>query len=69
MTAEAATAIKTYSPELMVTPVYTHALITSDDEAVASGERDSCLSRVTAMLPRVHVLVIGPGLGREAGSG
>lgn len=61
---EACTAIKSYSPELMVTPVYSHATITKGGPA-AAGEVQAMVNRVCSMLPRMHALVIGPGLGRN----
>lgn len=48
-TKDAATPIKSYSPELMVHPVL------DSDDACASIE---------AWLDRLHVLIVGPGLGR-----
>ncbi|XP_038056666.1 ATP-dependent (S)-NAD(P)H-hydrate dehydratase-like [Patiria miniata] len=47
---EAAPVIKSYSPELIVHPV-----LDSDD-----GVEETC-----AWLPRMHTLIIGPGLGRD----
>lgn len=57
----AAQTIKSYSPNLMVSPILrSHASIgnkePSDEELAAP---------IIAMLPRLHVLVIGPGLGRD----
>ncbi|KAI1310405.1 H-hydrate dehydratase [Xylaria venustula] len=54
--------IKTYSPNLMVHPLMRQSPPPSstdkeDPEKVAGGIID--------MLPRLHVLVIGPGLGRD----
>ncbi|KAI0966299.1 H-hydrate dehydratase [Xylaria arbuscula] len=54
--------IKTYSPNLMVHPLMRQSPSPSstdkeDPEKVAGGIID--------MLPRLHVLVIGPGLGRD----
>ncbi|KAM6180069.1 ATP-dependent (S)-NAD(P)H-hydrate dehydratase isoform 2-T2 [Erethizon dorsatum] len=49
-TREAAPVIKSYSPELIVHPVL--------DSSDAGRE-------VEAWLPRLHALVVGPGLGRE----
>lgn len=74
---EAALAIKSYSPELMVSPVYS-ANIFDDfidkqdeyqiEELLQSHEALSLTSKmvknVEKMLPRLHCLVIGPGLGR-----
>lgn len=48
-TKEAATVVKSYSPELIV-----HPLLESKD----------CPAEVSQWLPRLHSLVIGPGLGR-----
>jgi ATP-dependent NAD(P)H-hydrate dehydratase len=63
---QAAIPIKSYSPDAMVTPFYD-----ADDSAEVSGE---CVAseKVEALaqrvldefLPRLHSLVIGPGLGR-----
>ena len=53
--AEAGPAIKSYSPELMVTPVYSRA-----------GGTDGLAHTVAQAMSRLHVLVIGPGLGRSA---
>ena len=64
--AEAAGPIKAYSPELMVTPVYSHRRIASDEEAEAGAERTELTARIVALLPRLHALVVGPGLGRDA---
>ncbi|KAL5013029.1 hypothetical protein ScPMuIL_011580 [Solemya velum] len=50
-THDSATVIKSYSPELIVHPVLDH--ITS-------------VSEVSKWLPRMHSLVLGPGLGRSA---
>ena len=48
---DSALAIKSYSPELIVLPVLSH--------------EDSGLSEITTFLPKLHSLVIGPGLGRD----
>lgn len=48
---DSALAIKSYSPELIVLPVLSH--------------EDNGLSEITSFLPKLHSLVIGPGLGRE----
>ncbi|KAI1329664.1 H-hydrate dehydratase [Xylariaceae sp. FL0255] len=55
----AAAVIKTYSPNLMVHPLMRQ----SDPEAKDDAGQVS--SRVIEMLGRLHVLVIGPGLGRD----
>ncbi|KAJ3020205.1 hypothetical protein HKX48_001150 [Thoreauomyces humboldtii] len=57
-------AIKTYSPELMV-----HPLLLTTNSAEPSTPRDALAKRVSdsigEMLPRLHVLLIGPGLSRD----
>ncbi|KAI9824243.1 MAG: hypothetical protein M1832_002050 [Thelocarpon impressellum] len=58
---QAAQVIKTYSPNLMV-----HPYMRSSKHAAAGETADSVSSDVIAMLSRLHVLVIGPGLGRDA---
>ncbi|OQR84671.1 hypothetical protein ACHHYP_13056 [Achlya hypogyna] len=50
-TKEAAIPIKCYSPELIV-----HPLLTPDADAII---------KITAVLPRLDALILGPGLGRE----
>jgi len=55
----AAVAIKAYSPELMVTPFYSD----SDDGGVCQGSVD--ISPIVAGIPRLHSVVLGPGLGRS----
>ncbi|XP_005110931.1 ATP-dependent (S)-NAD(P)H-hydrate dehydratase [Aplysia californica] len=49
-TGDAAPVIKSYSPELIVHPIL---------------DNNNVLSELSEWLPRFHVLVIGPGLGRE----
>ncbi|XP_054430376.1 ATP-dependent (S)-NAD(P)H-hydrate dehydratase isoform X5 [Pteronotus mesoamericanus] len=49
-TREAAPVIKSYSPELIVHPVL---------------DRPDAVHEVERWLPRLHALVVGPGLGRE----
>lgn len=59
----AAQTIKSYSPNLMVFP-----LLRSAKTVAASHEDPSShemTSPILALLPRLHVLVIGPGLGRD----
>jgi len=68
---EAAIPIKCYSPELMVSPVYS-----AEEFDKAANENSgstitpnhplvrSMVTQVTSMLHRLHVLIIGPGLGR-----
>ena len=52
--------IKTYSPNLMVHPYMRQSKNLSADETI-----DSISAEVVAMLDRLHVVVIGPGLGRD----
>lgn len=63
---EAALPIKSYSPELMVTAVYRDHLV--DDQQpvhVQQQEVERAAEIVQSFLPRLHVLLIGPGLGRR----
>ncbi|KFZ06334.1 hypothetical protein V501_07494 [Pseudogymnoascus sp. VKM F-4519 (FW-2642)] len=57
---QAAQVIKTYSPNLMV-----HPLLRSSRHATASETSSSLSKSIIDLLPRFHVLVIGPGLGRD----
>lgn len=62
----AASVIKTYSPNLMVHPLMRQSPSpTSSDQSASSESADSIASRIVEMLPRLHVIVIGPGLGRD----
>jgi ATP-dependent NAD(P)H-hydrate dehydratase len=54
--------IKSYSPELMVTSFY-DAEVNIPFEVDA--EIDHGVERIIGAFPRLHVLVIGPGLGRD----
>lgn len=56
----AAQVIKTYSPNLMV-----HPLMRQTSHASATEDATSVAKSIIEMLPRLHVLVIGPGLGRD----
>ncbi|KAK2590912.1 hypothetical protein QQS21_011393 [Conoideocrella luteorostrata] len=60
-TPEAGAVIKTYSPNLMVHPLMRQSLL--NDDEVADPEKVS--AGIIDMLPRLHVLVVGPGLGRD----
>lgn len=63
-TAEEATGpIKSYSPEPMVSPVYDTKLIS--DPSTSEEEQTAFVNRMVALLPRLHALCIGPGLGRQ----
>ncbi|KAL2019796.1 hypothetical protein VTK56DRAFT_9147 [Thermocarpiscus australiensis] len=68
-TPSAATVIKSYSPNLMVHPLM-RSSPSSPAAPVTSGSPDDTdpsriAARIVAMLDRLHVLVIGPGLGRD----
>ncbi|KAL2352140.1 Ribokinase-like protein [Cryomyces antarcticus] len=52
--------IKTYSPNLMVHPYMRQKKNMSSSENI-----DNISAEVVAMLSRLHVIVIGPGLGRD----
>ena len=54
----AAPALKSYSPELMVTPFYCAELEQQQQTSPSA-------SVIVPFLPRLHALVIGPGLGRN----
>lgn len=56
----AAAVIKTYSPVLMVHPYMRSEKHLNDKETI-----DSISAEVVKMLDRLHVVVIGPGLGRD----
>lgn len=67
-TPAAAAVIKTYSPNLMVHPLMrqspssAHSGVTPSDPPDASKIASRIIDEI---LPRLHVLVIGPGLGRD----
>mmetsp|Transcript_6094 Transcript_6094/g.9346 ORF Transcript_6094/g.9346 Transcript_6094/m.9346 type:complete len:359 (+) Transcript_6094:127-1203(+) len=65
---EAALAIKSYSPELMVTPVYKANRFDRAMELKDQEEQNLLIERMVEkirnMMDRLHVLVLGPGLGR-----
>jgi len=56
----AAAVIKTYSPVLMVHPYMRSQKTLTDKDTI-----DNVSTQVTDMLSRLHVVVIGPGLGRD----
>jgi ATP-dependent NAD(P)H-hydrate dehydratase len=62
-TSHAAIPIKSYSPELIVYPM----LETSDgdDDDVDPARVDRIATQLQSVLSRLHVLVVGPGLGRN----
>ncbi|KXH52922.1 carbohydrate kinase [Colletotrichum nymphaeae SA-01] len=59
----AASVIKTYSPNLMVHPLMRQT--PSDAADAAATDSDKISGPIIDMLARLHVLVIGPGLGRD----
>ncbi|CAK7271465.1 hypothetical protein SEPCBS57363_004634 [Sporothrix epigloea] len=63
-TPAAAAVIKTYSPNLMVHPLMREGQPDGDGDGGGDDAR-SISQRVIDLLPRLHVLVIGPGLGRD----
>lgn len=69
---EAAIPIKCYSPELMVSPVYSAEEFEkaynehhSNVQQSALVLVDSMVNQVCSMLDRMHVFIVGPGLGRH----
>jgi len=56
--------IKTYSPNLMVHPLLRQSDISYPDDSPPPSAA-SVSASVNEMLPRLHVLVMGPGLGRD----
>ncbi|CAN0353790.1 unnamed protein product, partial [Ectocarpus fasciculatus] len=76
---EAAPALKAYSPELMVTPVYSADMLTGgsatgtrrdDKDDSKSDAFSAALARpiadsVSSRLPKLHSLLLGPGMGRH----
>ncbi|ORY60213.1 H-hydrate dehydratase [Pseudomassariella vexata] len=70
-TPAAAAVIKTYSPNLMVHPLMRQSperpIPPTSGNAPSSADTDSAeiSKRIIEMLPRLHALVIGPGLGRD----
>ncbi|EJP70523.1 carbohydrate kinase [Beauveria bassiana ARSEF 2860] len=66
-TPAAGAVIKTYSPNLMVHPLMRQSSSEANESAVSkeSTGADKIASPIVDMLARLHVLVIGPGLGRD----
>lgn len=67
-TPTAAAVIKTYSPNLMVHPLMRSSPASLADSITASSadtDPAQVAPRIIAMLDRLHVLVVGPGLGRD----
>ncbi|TPX25074.1 hypothetical protein DIZ76_010523 [Coccidioides immitis] len=59
----AATVIKSYSPNLMVHPILQSSKSLSNP--IPAPDPRHHAEPIISFLPRVHVLVIGPGLGRD----
>ncbi|KAI9831364.1 MAG: hypothetical protein M1826_003537 [Phylliscum demangeonii] len=57
---QASVVIKSYSPNLMV-----HPYMRQSHHATAAETGSSVSAKVIELLARIHVLVIGPGLGRD----
>ncbi|KAK3362277.1 Ribokinase-like protein [Lasiosphaeria hispida] len=67
-TPAAAAVIKTYSPNLMVHPLMRSspsALSSTPSTEPADTDPAQIAARIIALLDRLHVLVVGPGLGRD----
>ncbi|KAI8965840.1 Ribokinase-like protein [Daldinia sp. FL1419] len=65
-TSGAAAVIKTYSPNLMVHPLMRQSPQPgSNSGSPADTDATQVSSKIIEMLPRLHALVIGPGLGRD----
>ncbi|EJT72470.1 YjeF protein [Gaeumannomyces tritici R3-111a-1] len=68
-TLAAAAVIKTYSPNLMVHPLMRQSSSSSQQppppDVDAEAEAEAVASPIIDLLARLHVLVVGPGLGRD----
>lgn len=62
-TPAAGAVIKTYSPNLMVHPLMRQS--PGNDDDTPAPDPDKISTTIIEMLPRLHVIVIGPGLGRD----
>jgi ATP-dependent NAD(P)H-hydrate dehydratase len=62
----AGTVIKSYSPNIMVHPYMRQAHNLSSSTKNDEHTVESLASPILALLSRLHVLVIGPGLGRDS---
>ncbi|KAI0486304.1 H-hydrate dehydratase [Xylaria cf. heliscus] len=63
----AAAVIKTYSPNLMVHPLMRQSPSPAQAASTPAADKDpkEVSDRIIEMLSRLHVLVVGPGLGRD----
>mmetsp|Transcript_31582 Transcript_31582/g.73624 ORF Transcript_31582/g.73624 Transcript_31582/m.73624 type:complete len:477 (+) Transcript_31582:97-1527(+) len=57
--------LKTLSPELMVSKVYDFEEVNHSDAAIKERAKAGMAEKVLEVLPRLHCLVIGCGLGRH----
>ncbi|XP_039776772.1 ATP-dependent (S)-NAD(P)H-hydrate dehydratase-like isoform X2 [Panicum virgatum] len=63
-TKDAATVIKSYSPELIVHPILEESYSVKDDERASVSSK--ILTEVAKWMERFDCIVIGPGLGRDS---
>ncbi|XP_047091634.1 ATP-dependent (S)-NAD(P)H-hydrate dehydratase-like isoform X2 [Lolium rigidum] len=63
-TKDAATVIKSYSPELIVHPILEESYSVREDERESVSS--SILTEVTKWMERFDCIVVGPGLGRDS---
>ncbi|CAL4984707.1 unnamed protein product [Urochloa decumbens] len=63
-TKDAATVIKSYSPELIVHPILEESYSVRDDERASVSSK--ILTEVAKWLERFDCIVVGPGLGRDS---
>ena len=61
----AAPTIKSYSANLMVSPILRSVASISQSQKESHPSGEELAKPIIDMLPRLHVLVIGPGLGRD----
>eukprot|EP01098_Paradermamoeba_levis_P002179 TRINITY_DN12578_c0_g1_i1.p1 TRINITY_DN12578_c0_g1~~TRINITY_DN12578_c0_g1_i1.p1 ORF type:complete len:323 (-),score=74.63 TRINITY_DN12578_c0_g1_i1:59-1027(-) len=64
----AATAIKSYSPDLIVHPYFFEsdcASTTKEEETKLKEREAEGVKKVASWFPRLHVAVFGPGMGRD----
>ncbi|KAF9998621.1 hypothetical protein BGZ79_007703 [Entomortierella chlamydospora] len=65
---DAATTIKSYSPDLIVHPyIKIRATTDCDDEKKTKKIWTQTFDDICAVLKRIHVLVVGPGVSRDKG--
>ncbi|KAI0894957.1 Ribokinase-like protein [Annulohypoxylon nitens] len=64
-TPAAAAVIKTYSPNLMVHPLMRQSPPSHHSDSSSDSDPAYISGQIIDLLPRLHVLVVGPGLGRD----